>query len=282
VIALYGLGVNPDTFNPRILFTTKVKYSEANKPDCHQHDYTTLIYILSGSCIYNISGTPYNVKKGSVVICNPGVYHEKRMIPGQDILEFHVGINNLLLEGLPKNHLIPEDIPPVINPVKYELDFTRCCNEILLEQEKSEPGRGLMLKSLVMKLIAILLKEIYTGESVQENSQVNFESSDRTNIVNTIISYLNDNYMKDISLDKISKNMYLSPAYISKVFKEEIGESPINYLIKVRLSKAYEMLKEGNLPIKAIAKNVGYDDAYYFSKLFKKYYSTPPSKYKVH
>ncbi|NMB97488.1 MAG: helix-turn-helix transcriptional regulator [Clostridiaceae bacterium] len=81
-------------------------------------------------------------------------------------------------------------------------------------------------------------------------------------------------------MDKISRNMYLSPVYISKIFKEEIGESPINYLIKVRLSKALELLKEGNMTVKSVAKSVGYNDVYHFSKLFKKYYSVPPSKVK--
>lgn len=84
--------------------------------------------------------------------------------------------------------------------------------------------------------------------------------------------------MEDISLDKISKNMYLSPVYISKIFKEETGESPINHLIKIRLSKAEELIKENKMPIKAVAKSVGYNDAYHFSKLFKKYYGIPPSK----
>ena len=91
---------------------------------------------------------------------------------------------------------------------------------------------------------------------------------------------MNDNYMNDISLDKISKNMYLSPVYISKIFKEEIGDSPINYLIKIRLSKAEELLKDNTLPVKVVAKRVGYNDAYHFSKLFKKYYGIAPSSFR--
>jgi len=71
--------------------------------------------------------------------------------------------------------------------------------------------------------------------------------------------------------------MYLSPVYISKIFKEETGESPINHLIRIRLTKAQEMLNTGDVPIKVIARNVGYEDAYYFSKLYKKYYGIPPS-----
>jgi YesN/AraC family two-component response regulator len=91
---------------------------------------------------------------------------------------------------------------------------------------------------------------------------------------------MKENYMRSISLDRISKDIYLSPVYLSKIFKEETGESPINYLIKIRLDKAKELLDEGGLSVKVVAKMVGYDDPYYFSKLFKKYHGCAPSKYK--
>ncbi len=74
--------------------------------------------------------------------------------------------------------------------------------------------------------------------------------------------------------------MYLSPVYISKIFKEKTGDSPINYLIRVRLSKAREMLTEGRGSIRSISAMVGYDDVYHFSKLFKKHYGVSPMYYR--
>ena len=90
---------------------------------------------------------------------------------------------------------------------------------------------------------------------------------------------MNDNYMNDISLDKISKNMYLSPFYVSRIFKSETGETPIRHLIDIRLERARELLEENSHDsIQEIAAQVGYDDAYHFSKLFKKKYGCSPSK----
>lgn len=275
------LGISPDSFNPRVLYALKRKFNSESKTVYHSHDFISMVYVLAGACTYKINNALYTVKKGDLVICNPGVFHGKILNPWEEISEFHLGLNNISIEGLPRDHMISEDSCPVISLSKYEQDFLKCCNDMLLEQEKGEPGRELMLKSLAMKLIVLFLKAIYTGEISFENNLFNFESYDKTTIVNTVLSFINENYMKEISLDKISRNMYLSPVYISKIFKEEIGESPINYLIKVRLSRAVEMLKEGNLSIKAVAKSIGYDDAYYFSKLFKKYYGRSPSKYKA-
>lgn len=137
-----------------------------------------------------------------------------------------------------------------------------------------------MLKSMAMQLLVLTLRETSTvlDDKEKEDIKLSFESSEKQNIVDTISTYMEQNYNKDISLEKISKNMYLSPVYISKIFKEETGASPINHLIKIRLAKAKELLEEGELSVKAVAKEVGYDDAYHFSKIFKKYYGNPPSK----
>lgn len=64
-------------------------------------------------------------------------------------------------------------------------------------------------------------------------------------------------------------------------FKSETGEAPIRHLINIRLQKALELLqKEGYTNIKEVAAAVGYDDAYHFSKLFKKHFGFPPSQAK--
>ncbi|MCG4735222.1 AraC family transcriptional regulator, partial [Casaltella massiliensis] len=55
--------------------------------------------------------------------------------------------------------------------------------------------------------------------------------------------YLEKHHTEDVSLSSLSQTLYISPTYISRVFKEETGESPINYLIKLRLTRAKELLE---------------------------------------
>ena len=81
--------------------------------------------------------------------------------------------------------------------------------------------------------------------------------------------------------DQIAENMYLSPFYISKIFKSETGDTPIRHLINIRLEKAKELLENGyGGSVQEIAAMVGYDDAYHFSKLFKKRYNITPTQAK--
>jgi len=273
-------GINLDDFNPRIFYILRRKFNVVSDINYHSHDFISLTYILSGTCTYYIEGKSYRVKKGNLILCNPGIMHGKTLCTSEEINEFHIGFSNICIENLPRDHIISREASPVITFAQYEQEFFKCCSDILAEQEKNDVGCALMLKSLVMKLIVILLKEIYKQETHSDENIINLESYDKISVVNAVVTYINENYMQDVSLDKISKSMYLSPVYISKIFKEEIGESPINYLIKVRLSKAVELMKDSNKPIKEVAKSIGYDDAYYFSKLFKKYYGFSPLKYK--
>ena len=94
-----------------------------------------------------------------------------------------------------------------------------------------------------------------------------------------MLNYFEDHYSEKISLDQIAENMYLSPFYISKIFKSETGDTPIRHLINIRLEKAKELLEGGcDGSIQEVAASVGYDDAYHFSKLFKKHFGISPSQ----
>ena len=106
-----------------------------------------------------------------------------------------------------------------------------------------------------------------------------FESANKKYVVEQIMNYIEDHYSEKISLDQIAENMYLSPFYISRIFKSETGNAPIRYLINIRLEKAKELLEGGyEGSIQEVAAQVGYDDAYHFSKLFKKRYGISPSQ----
>ena len=98
-------------------------------------------------------------------------------------------------------------------------------------------------------------------------------------VAEQVVSYIEDHYSEKISLDQIAENMYLSPFYISRIFKGETGYTPIRHLINLRLEKAKALLEGGYQgSIQEVAALVGYDDAYHFSKLFKKRYGVSPSQ----
>lgn len=92
--------------------------------------------------------------------------------------------------------------------------------------------------------------------------------------------YIRENFQKDLTLDEVSKVVDISPYYFSKLFKQETGENFIEYLTKVRMKNAEELLKDSDYSIKEICVASGYSDPNYFSRIFKKYEGVTPSEYR--
>ena len=267
-------------FNPHLLYIGK-KVPEVSGED-HSHDYLELTYILSGKARYYIEGKEYLLQPGDLLVGNPGLVHRFELREGEKPpVEVYIGLSNFHFQDMPPQSLILPDGAPVLQ-CKAELkqDLNQLVQTMISETKIQQSGQYFMIKAYMVQMLVLILRQIY-GEEKQENHGFVFESRSKGYVVKRIIAYMNENYASHISLDQIAANMYLSPVYISKIFKEETGESPIRYLIKIRLEKAKEILEKENCgSVRNVSLAVGYEDVYYFSKLFKKYYGIAPVYYK--
>ncbi len=98
-------------------------------------------------------------------------------------------------------------------------------------------------------------------------------------VVNKAKQYIDENYMKELTLDDVSRVVNISSYYFSKVFKEETGENFIDYLTRLRIEAAKSLLKTTDKSMKEISAEVGYSDPNYFSRNFKKYTGKTPTDY---
>ncbi len=98
--------------------------------------------------------------------------------------------------------------------------------------------------------------------------------------VGFVKEYIEKNYMHPISLAELAQVSHISRPYLSKQFKEEVGCTFQEYLIKYRMNKAKKMIGKNCFRLAEVADMVGYKDYAHFSKAFKKYVGTAPSKYK--
>ncbi len=92
--------------------------------------------------------------------------------------------------------------------------------------------------------------------------------------------YIEENYMKNITLEDIGSHLGFNPSYFSSLFKKETGTSFIEYLSKTRIEKAKDLLRESDLRIQDVCLMVGYNDAKYFTKSFIKHTGLKPNEYR--
>jgi two-component system response regulator YesN len=106
------------------------------------------------------------------------------------------------------------------------------------------------------------------------------KSSRSMDAVKKAKEYIDQQYgHKSLSVEEISANVFFHPSYLRFLFKNEIGMTINEYLTKVRMEHAKELVQQGGYTQSGIAELVGYSDAAYFSKCFKKYYGMNPSDY---
>jgi len=96
-----------------------------------------------------------------------------------------------------------------------------------------------------------------------------------------IVAYVEDYYMEDISLEKLSKMFFLTREHISRKFKKETGMTLSKYVTNLRIRQAKQWLLETDETIYSISLMLGYQDEKYFSKLFKKVVGLTPFEYRT-
>jgi len=138
------------------------------------------------------------------------------------------------------------------------LDFYWDANGHLMIQKLLNDQRDIMLK--IIQLQSNHEKEVSSIEKIARFIQINYE--------------------EDISLQEFSERFYLSREYISRKFKQMYGENISDYIVRIRIEKAKELLKFPNLKIYEIANRIGYQDDKYFRKVFKKAVGITPSDYR--
>lgn len=269
-----------EDLNPTFLFTWKGTRHK-NEERYHSHDFLEMAFVMSGAGRYLIADKMYDVKEGDLLIFNPGVKHQAFLPEGKEVgtTEFFVGFSEIQLQGMYKNY-IPLSPEGNILHTSGELrqKIFKICSSMETEKSLGEQGRYFVMKAYLMQWLVYVIRALSKPVEVA-SSGYSFESVNKKYVVEQIVGYFEDHYSEKISLERIAENMYLSTFYISKIFKSETGDTPIHHLINIRLEKAREILeKHPGMNIKEVAGMVGYDDAYHFSKQFKKHYGISPSQ----
>ncbi|OAS16671.1 response regulator transcription factor [Paenibacillus oryzisoli] len=100
-------------------------------------------------------------------------------------------------------------------------------------------------------------------------------------VLDRALSYIHEKLQADISLEDVAELVHLNPHYFSKVFKQQTGETFIDYVTRLRIEKAKELIGEGQLSLKEVCYLVGYKDPNYFSRVFKKVTGVTPTEYRT-
>lgn len=137
--------------------------------------------------------------------------------------------------------------------------------------------KSIMLYATIQASLTTALMDYCTEITLYFFERMNLRHS---KMIEQIFSYIDKNYMNELSVAIIAEHVFLTPNYVSLIFKQATQLTVFEYITQVRIDKAKELLKSQDLKIFEIAEMVGYPNPRYFSKVFKKLTGLHPSQYK--
>lgn len=107
-----------------------------------------------------------------------------------------------------------------------------------------------------------------------------FADAKHANVLHRCVQYIGEHYSEPITLTQVAEKVYLTPTYLCRVFKKEAGVTFNEYLNRVRINKAKDLLRNRDLRLTDISLMVGFEDQSYFTKVFKRMTGTLPRAYR--
>jgi len=251
-----------------------------------------LLYVYKGKGIIEINNIRYEAAPHDLFYYKPMVVHSITA-DSEDpftITGIHFDYTNdnpdkwlvvaSLKDGLPNlepkyREVIFEDFPGF--PPHINLANAPDIKDILIRMVDEYDSRYLFsdvnLRGMFLMLLSIVSRMVTNKrEGIEGNEQVSDD----------IIKYLQDNYMEDLTNEKLASRFYFHPNYLNHLIVTSTGKSLHQYLIELRIKKAVDMLLNTQLNISEIANAVGYNDIHYFSRLFKKKVGFTPNQVRKH
>ncbi len=237
----------------------------------HSHDFCEILYVAGGAGEAILEGKKFRLAPGDLVVVNPGTLHEERSDAKAPLRLIFLAIRDFAVPGLPAGCLSQEKYR-VLSCGEYRYKMDIYLRELLQETSSQIEFYQEISQGLVSALLVLVMRLIRINP--EDEAALSQECQ-------KIKEYLDQNFTSPITLDSLSETVYISKHYLSHLFKEQTGISPIKYLTSKRMEKACELLSETELPVSEVSKAVGYENPLYFSQVFKRIYGISPVKYRM-
>ena len=220
--------------------------------------FNGLILLEKGKAVYDWDGGVAKIDPGSIIYLPEGSYHTLKILTDEITflrLDFTVTDENnekIVFSKTPM--LITKHINPHIMDLTEEL--ITYFGDAISNFKKA---------SLLLEIFNEIKKTIYYGE--------------RKNIA-SVINYIETHYTENIDCFDLPEMSYLSTAQMYRQFKKETGETPISFRNKLRIERAKTLLLDMTFSISDISNLLGFENIFYFSRLFKKHEGVSPSIYR--
>lgn len=260
---------------PQLYYMGKIAPELSRYPRIlHSHaNHVEVSIIYSGASEYMIRDRRQRIGPGDVIIYNSNTVHDEPSSADSPIGSYFFAIGNLHLPGLRAGALIPDDVNPVFHIQK---DFDRVvelCENMLHGLDHPCEWTSYITHYLTQALLEMIWSVVHTADK-PPSSRGNYELGRR------IKEYIDQHYHEPLTVRAICDGLHLSESYVSHVFKDMLGYSPMQYILRRKIGEAQTLLISTDYPISQIARMVGFDAQSHFNQRFSKYVGISPGRFR--
>jgi AraC-like DNA-binding protein len=227
-----------------------------------------LVYISEGEGVFSAGGEAYPVSPGSMLLILPGMKHFYKPRYETGWHEYWVGFTGTFFKGLVNEGVLSKErIFFKIGLRDYILSiFSRIFEELRLQRP--------LFQMRACSQVFLLLTEMLSNERRKE------QPNHLQQIVEKAKYLMEANITREIDIPSIAQEIGTSASRLNEVFKTYTSMTPYHYFIQLKINRACRMLEQEDISIKEAAFSLGFEDQYYFSRLFKQKTGIPPSEWK--
>lgn len=234
-------------------------------------DHYIIHYVLKGNGTFTLNGKAYAIDEDHGFLISPNQIVQYQASADHPWTYSWVGFHGLKADSILKKAGLTVENPTFC----YQNDtlLKQVLNDMILAA-RSENRSELMLTGYLYLFLSLLVKNHKKNQPAPKGP----ESGDR--YIGKAIDYIMKNYASRLTVAEIAKALQIDRSYLFMLFKEHVGLPPQQFIIQVKMEKAVEFLKNSGLSIGDVARSVGYDDPFQFSKTFKKTKGQSPINYR--
>ncbi|MFC3801292.1 helix-turn-helix domain-containing protein [Cohnella sp. GCM10012308] len=245
----------------------------------HRHSFYEICYVLDGIGEYEDDDITYKLECGSLFASLPGHWHQIRSQSGLKL--FFVAFEVVAAASSPEarqyeTELLGSPSPVIADPEGVTALIWRALfRHVLQHQADGEPRTN--------TLCALLLRSFSGTFGRQDGtplSKATASSRSRTHLVQLAKRYIHDNLAGSLGLAEVSAYLNISARHLSRIFKEELGQSLVDYVTRERMLTAEGLLKTTLFNVKEVADATGYQSVHYFTRVFSDRFGMPPAEYR--
>ena len=241
----------------------------------HIHGEIEMLYIRSGNAEITVSDRRYEVSAGELVIVNPMDVHSIKADRSSPYHQRCICFDpSLIMDKRLREDLVSGDnrITEFLSASCEKICEVASLFDSLFDSVDSN-SEELFLESVAyVSLIFAHLKK--SGLIISKDG-----SKKRSLFVKKVQEYLSEHFNEQITSHDVSRELFYNQSYFCRLFRENYGISFLEYLMLYRISNAKLMLSSENVRISDVAERVGFLDASYFSRCFKKIVGKSPVEY---